>query len=60
MNKEQRARQLTELYLQAIKGLEQGTIDDCVLVPFSKDEKVEVIVTKDGWDKKVTTVNAPF
>ena len=57
---EQRAKQITEVYLKAVKGLEQGTIDDLVLVPFHSTEKVEIVrTTPDGTIIK-TIVNAPF
>ena len=60
MTKEQRAEQLTILFAQALKGLEQGAIEDCVLIPFASDERVEVIRKKADGSQYTQTVNAPF
>jgi hypothetical protein len=60
MNKEQRALQLTQAYITAVKRLEAGINQDLVLIPFSQDEKVEVHTTSSDGVKTITIVNAPF
>lgn len=60
MNKEQRVEQLTQIYVRAIKGLEDGLFHDCMLIPFREDEKIEVVTTTADGNKSVTVVNAPF
>lgn len=60
INKEERALQLTKLYLTAMKGLEDNVYDDCILIPFKKEEKVEVVTTSSNGDKTITIVNAPL
>jgi hypothetical protein len=59
MNKEQRVEQMTTVFASALKGLEQGLVDDLVLVPFHSSEKVEVIRTMPDGNKTITIVNAP-
>lgn len=59
MNKETRVEQMTSVFASAIKGLEQGLVDDLVLVPFHSSEKVEVIRTMPDGNKTITIVNAP-
>lgn len=60
IDKEQRALQLTKLYLTAMKGLQDDVYEDCLLIPFRKDEKVEVVTTNSNGDKTITIVNAPL
>lgn len=60
MIKEQRVEQLTLVFAKALKSLEEGKIDDCMLVPFHSSERVEVIVTTSSGEKTKTIVNAPF
>ena len=59
MNKETRVEQMTTVFASALKGLEQGLVDDLVLVPFHSSEKVEVIRTMPDGNKTITIVNAP-
>jgi hypothetical protein len=60
MNKEQRAEQMTMAFASALKSLELGIVDDIVLVPFSSNEKVEVIRTMSDGNIITTVINAPF
>jgi hypothetical protein len=59
MNKEARVEQMTSVFASALKGLEQGVVDDLVLIPFHSSEKVEVIRTMSDGNKTITIVNAP-
>jgi hypothetical protein len=59
MNKEARVEQMTSVFANALKGLEQGVVDDLVLIPFHSSEKVEVIRTMSDGNKTITIVNAP-
>jgi hypothetical protein len=60
MDKDQRALQLTQAYISAVKRLESGIDQDLVLIPFSHDQKVEVHSTSQDGIKTITIVNAPF
>lgn len=60
MNKEQRVEQMTTVFAQALKSLEQGKVDDLALVPFSAGERVEIVFTKRNGEKNITIINAPF
>lgn len=58
--KKDRVEQMTTVFATALKSLEQGVIDDCVLVPFHSSERVEVIRTMPDGTQYSTVVNAPF
>jgi hypothetical protein len=60
MNKEARVEQMTTVFVQALKSLELGIVDDIVLVPFNSNEKVEVVRTMADGTQYSTVVNAPF
>lgn len=60
MNKEQRVEQMTTVFVSALKSLEQGVIDDIVMIPFHSSEKVEVVRTMPDGTQYSTVVNAPF
>jgi phosphoserine phosphatase len=59
MNKEARVEQMTTVFVSALKGLEQGVVDDIVLIPFHSSERVEVVRTMSDGNKTITIVNAP-
>jgi hypothetical protein len=59
MNKQDRVEQMTSVFASALKGLEQGVVDDIVLIPFHSSERVEVVRTMSDGNKTITIVNAP-
>lgn len=59
MNKLERVEQMTRVFVKAVKSLEQGTVDDLVLIPFHSSERVEVIRTMPDGTEYSTIVNAP-
>ena len=54
----ERIEQVTRMYLNALKGIEQGHYDDCVFIPYNKETRVEVTIEKNGRTEK-KTINAP-
>jgi hypothetical protein len=59
MNKQDRVEQMTTVFASALKSLEQGVVDDLVLIPFHSSERVEVVRTTADGTQYSTVVNAP-
>jgi hypothetical protein len=57
-NKEERVKQLTILFMQAVKAIETGAADNAVLIPFAYTDDVKVIFNN-GSEVREYQVNAP-